>query len=98
MTCRSVRYVHHQDNLSFVTLISTYLLPMLPTQLMTFFLHNSTRILQSWTITGVGLRRALEVGAHRKHLGAAPLTIESELWRRAFWYVHIWSRPVTRRF
>ncbi|EIW62305.1 uncharacterized protein TRAVEDRAFT_116127 [Trametes versicolor FP-101664 SS1] len=66
--------------------------------LMTMFLHNSTRILQSWTVTGVGLRRALEVGAHRKHLGAASLTIENELWRRAFWVLVVMDWDISHAF
>ncbi|KAI0629104.1 fungal-specific transcription factor domain-containing protein [Trametes polyzona] len=52
--------------------------------LMTLFLHGSAQILNSWNVNGLGLRRALELGVHRKHFhGTSPA--ELELWRRAFW-------------
>lgn len=95
MTFRSVQYVHHQNFPPQSALLKSAPPPhAFLIQLMTLFLHNSTRILQSWTVTGVGLRRALEVGAHRKHLGAASLTIENELWRRAFWYGILLDPPL----
>ncbi|KAJ7112225.1 fungal-specific transcription factor domain-containing protein [Mycena epipterygia] len=38
-----------------------------------------------WTLIGIGIRMAQDVGAHRaNNLGKRP-TIESELWKRAFW-------------
>ncbi|KAF7359679.1 Zn(2)-C6 fungal-type domain-containing protein [Mycena venus] len=36
-----------------------------------------------WTLIGIGLRIAQEVGAHRYKKG--PPTVESELWKRVFW-------------
>ncbi|KAJ6571027.1 fungal-specific transcription factor domain-containing protein [Mycena vulgaris] len=39
-----------------------------------------------WTLIGIGIRLAQDVGAHRaKAMGAA--TVESELWKRAFWVI-----------
>ncbi|KAJ7179778.1 fungal-specific transcription factor domain-containing protein [Mycena filopes] len=38
-----------------------------------------------WTLIGLGLRLAQDVGAHReKNFGARP-TVEAELWKRGFW-------------
>jgi hypothetical protein len=40
-----------------------------------------------WTLIGLGIRLAQDVGAHRaKRAGAQP-TVESELWKRAFWVI-----------
>ncbi|KAJ7890934.1 fungal-specific transcription factor domain-containing protein [Mycena olivaceomarginata] len=36
-----------------------------------------------WTLIGIGIRLAQDVGAHRQREG--PPTVESELWKRGFW-------------
>ena len=36
-------------------------------------------------MVGIGLRLAQDVGAHRRKVYNAPLSVESELWKRAFW-------------
>lgn len=38
----------------------------------------------NWTLIGIGLRMAQEVGVHRRQ-NAQQHTLEAELWRRAFW-------------
>ncbi|EIW84606.1 hypothetical protein CONPUDRAFT_163685 [Coniophora puteana RWD-64-598 SS2] len=38
-----------------------------------------------WTIVGIGIRLALEVGAHRQKVYNRKPTVEDELWKRAFW-------------
>ncbi|KAJ7482632.1 fungal-specific transcription factor domain-containing protein [Mycena latifolia] len=44
-----------------------------------------------WTLIGIGIRLAHDVGAHRaRHLG--PQTAESELWKRAFWVIVCYDR------
>ncbi|KAJ8490019.1 hypothetical protein ONZ51_g2571 [Trametes cubensis] len=53
--------------------------------MMAMFIHSTTMPQSSWTVIGVGLRKALDVGAHRKSMYRAKPTIEDELWRRAFW-------------
>lgn len=39
----------------------------------------------TWSQTGLGLRLAMEVGAHRKRT-CERMSVEHELWKRAFWY------------
>ena len=56
-------------------------------QLMAEFLGGSTAAQASWVLLGNGIRRAIDVGAHRKKVYNAKPTIEDELWKRAFWYV-----------
>jgi len=43
----------------------------------------------TWVQGGLGLRMAIDVGAHRKRTGtdSEPLKVEDELWKRVFWYV-----------
>lgn len=44
-----------------------------------------------------GIRLALDVGAHRRKVYDAKPTIQSELWKRAFWYV-VAARVMCVRF
>ncbi|KAJ7080234.1 fungal-specific transcription factor domain-containing protein [Mycena epipterygia] len=51
--------------------------------LATAFLESSAPGGAGWTLTGIGIRMAQEVGVHRAT--NKPPTVESELWKRAFW-------------
>ncbi|KAI0720409.1 hypothetical protein C8Q72DRAFT_862307 [Fomitopsis betulina] len=48
------------------------------------FLQGSSAPQASWTLIGVGIRMAQDVGAHRKKVYNARSTVEEELWKRAF--------------
>lgn len=39
----------------------------------------------SWLLVSIGLRKAQDVGAHRKKVYHARPTVEEELWKRAVW-------------
>lgn len=39
-----------------------------------------------WTVIGVGIRLAQDVGAHRRKVYNTISTVDEELWKRAFWY------------
>ncbi|KAJ7643219.1 fungal-specific transcription factor domain-containing protein [Mycena rosella] len=45
-----------------------------------------------WTLVGLGIRIAQEVGAHRANAASAAPTAESELWKRAFWVIVCYDR------
>ncbi|KAI0771317.1 fungal-specific transcription factor domain-containing protein [Trametes elegans] len=49
------------------------------------FLQGTSAPQACWTIIGIGIRMAQDVGAHRKKVYSASPTVEEELWRRAFW-------------
>ncbi|KAI9000492.1 fungal-specific transcription factor domain-containing protein [Trametes punicea] len=49
------------------------------------FLQGTSAPQACWTIIGIGIRMAQDVGAHRKKVYSAKPTMEEELWRRAFW-------------
>ncbi|KAL1727146.1 fungal-specific transcription factor domain-containing protein [Schizophyllum commune] len=51
--------------------------------LLTLWIDGSSMPMGTWTEIGVGLRRAMEVGAHRRKHGKP--TRQLELWKRAFW-------------
>jgi len=40
-------------------------------------------------MVGIGIRLAQDVGAHRRKTGRDSLTVEGELWKRAFWYISL---------
>ncbi|KAF7310165.1 Zn(2)-C6 fungal-type domain-containing protein [Mycena indigotica] len=64
--------------------------------LATTFLEFSTPA-SCWTLIGIGIRLAQDVGAHRLQNfgpGAKP-TIEGELWKRAFWVLVCMDRQVS---
>jgi hypothetical protein len=43
---------------------------------------------------GIGIRVAQDVGAHRRKYNTEDITVEDELWKRAFWYVPFFLRVV----
>ena len=50
------------------------------------FLQGSSSTNACWTMIGVGIRMAQDVGAHRKASYTDTLTLEGELWKRTVWY------------
>ncbi|KAI0372641.1 hypothetical protein BV20DRAFT_963680 [Pilatotrama ljubarskyi] len=49
------------------------------------YMQTTTLPHTSWLMTGLGMRKALDIGAHRKSMYGPKPTVEDELWRRAFW-------------
>jgi hypothetical protein len=49
------------------------------------YLQPLSRSALSWNHIGLGLRRAQDVGAHRRRSELHP-TAENEQWKRVFWY------------
>ena len=56
-------------------------------QLLSMYLGGSNIPQGSWTVIGLGLRLAQDMGAHRKKVYDVKPTVESELMKRAFWCV-----------
>ncbi|KAJ3907025.1 fungal-specific transcription factor domain-containing protein [Lentinula edodes] len=48
------------------------------------YLKGTSMFHSTWGLIGLGIRFAQEMGVHRKQKGR-PMTVQSELWRRAFW-------------
>lgn len=49
------------------------------------FLRGSSLNPAGWVVIGTGLRKAMDVGAHRKKVYGSEPSVENELWKRAFW-------------
>ncbi|KAH7913811.1 fungal-specific transcription factor domain-containing protein [Hygrophoropsis aurantiaca] len=49
------------------------------------FLQGTSAPQACWTIVGIGIRLAQDVGAHRRQVYSEVPTAEDELWKRAFW-------------
>jgi hypothetical protein len=51
------------------------------------FLHSSSAPQACWMMVGTGIRMAQDAGAHRRKMYQSTMTVEDELWKRAFWWV-----------
>ena len=59
-------------------------------QLASMFLHGTSTPHISWSLIGIGLRYAQDLGAHRrKAYNSERPIVEEELLKRAFWYVNL---------
>ncbi|KAI0052329.1 hypothetical protein FA95DRAFT_1601990 [Auriscalpium vulgare] len=56
------------------------------------FLQGCSAPQACWTMVGIGLRLAQDVGAHRRKVYGAKLSVEDELWKRAFWSLVVLDR------
>ncbi|KAK7034653.1 Gypsy retrotransposon integrase-like protein 1 [Paramarasmius palmivorus] len=50
-----------------------------------FYLQSTSTPEAAWTIVGLGIRFAQEMGVHRRKANSTKPTVEEELWKRAFW-------------
>jgi hypothetical protein len=46
----------------------------------------------AWMFVGIGIRKAMDIGAHRKRTYLGKPTVEGELWKRAFWLLVAYER------
>ena len=53
------------------------------------YLQGSSAPQSCWTLAGIGIRLAQDVGVHRRKVHNHTHTIDDELWKRAFWYVEL---------
>ncbi|KAJ7876034.1 fungal-specific transcription factor domain-containing protein, partial [Mycena leptocephala] len=59
------------------------------------FLEGSSAPQACWTLVGIGLRLAQDVGTHRRQSRVEKPTVESELWKRAFWVLVCMDRQIS---
>lgn len=59
------------------------------------FLQGSSAPQSCWTMVGIGIRLAQDVGAHRKRANKTGPSAEDELWKRAFWVLVCMDRTVS---
>ncbi|KAF8910428.1 fungal-specific transcription factor domain-containing protein [Gymnopilus junonius] len=59
------------------------------------FLQGSSAPQSCWTLVGIGIRLAQDVGAHRRKVNNHTMTAEDEMWKRAFWVLVCMDRMVS---
>ncbi|PPQ77624.1 hypothetical protein CVT25_011235 [Psilocybe cyanescens] len=59
------------------------------------FLQGSSAPQSCWTIVGIGIRLAQDVGAHRRKIPSHVMTTQDEMWTRAFWVLVCMDRMVS---
>ncbi|RDB28769.1 Activator of stress genes 1 [Hypsizygus marmoreus] len=59
------------------------------------FLQASSAPQSCWTMVGIGIRLAQDVGAHRRKYDRKNMTAEDEMWKRAFWVLVCMDRMVS---
>ncbi|KAF9012382.1 hypothetical protein BDQ17DRAFT_1387125 [Cyathus striatus] len=60
--------------------------------LLAMFIRGTQSHPSAWIFVNVGLRKAQDVGAHRKKVYHERPNVEDELWKRAFWHLVIFDR------
>ncbi|KAI0081043.1 hypothetical protein K474DRAFT_57243 [Panus rudis PR-1116 ss-1] len=63
--------------------------------LTSLFLQSTSAPQACWTVIGVGIRLAQDVGAHRRKVYGNVSTVEDELWKRAFWVLVSLDRVIS---
>ncbi|KAJ6592379.1 fungal-specific transcription factor domain-containing protein [Mycena capillaripes] len=59
------------------------------------FLDGSTAPQACWTLIGLGLRLAQDIGCHRRSARIEVPSVERELYKRAFWVLVYWDRNLS---
>ncbi|KAG1729861.1 fungal-specific transcription factor domain-containing protein [Suillus paluster] len=62
------------------------------------YLQGTSAPQACWTIVGIGIRLAQDVGAHRRKAYGNKPTVEEELWKRAFWVLVSLDRLMSSSF
>lgn len=58
------------------------------------FLRGTSILTDAWTFVSIGIRKAQDIGAHRKKVyrDTGKPIIEEELWKRAYWHLVTFDR------
>ncbi len=56
------------------------------------FLRGTSSHTTAWIFISVGIRKAQDVGAHRRTVYQQKPTVQEELWKRAFWMLVAFDR------
>lgn len=54
---------------------------------MAMYFRGTVAHAESWTLISIGLRKAQDVGAHRRKVYGRKPTVEEELWKRTIWHL-----------
>ncbi|EIW84587.1 hypothetical protein CONPUDRAFT_163668 [Coniophora puteana RWD-64-598 SS2] len=89
------KYFQQVQTMSQVFLTAPCLEDMQMCCLSATFLQGTWAPQACWTIVGIGIRLAQDVGAHRRKVYNRKPTVEDELWKRAFWIMVILDRGLS---
>ncbi|KAI0789145.1 fungal-specific transcription factor domain-containing protein [Abortiporus biennis] len=56
------------------------------------FLRGTSVYTDAWTFVSIGIRKAQDMGAHRRKVYKGKPTVEEELWKRAYWHLVTFDR------
>jgi hypothetical protein len=59
---------------------------------MVMYLNGTENYPTAWLIVGVAVRKAQDVGAHRKNVYHSKPTIDGEIWKRTVWCLIVLDR------
>lgn len=65
---------------------------MLFFQTLSIFLRGTSDDALAWVWVSIALRKAQDLGAHRKRVYGHKLTVEEEQWKRVFWILITFDR------
>ncbi|KAJ6625579.1 fungal-specific transcription factor domain-containing protein [Mycena sp. CBHHK59/15] len=60
--------------------------------LLAMFIRGTANHPVGWMFTSIGIRKAQDVGAHRKKVYRSQPSVDEELWKRAFWCLVAYDR------
>uniref|UniRef100_A0A8H7Y582 Zn(2)-C6 fungal-type domain-containing protein n=1 Tax=Psilocybe cubensis TaxID=181762 RepID=A0A8H7Y582_PSICU len=61
-------------------------------KLMSIYLKGTSSFPTAWFFISGGIRKAQDIGAHRKKVYQTVSNIDDELWKRAFWHLVVFDR------
>lgn len=56
------------------------------------YLRGTNAFPVAWLVVSVGIRKAQDIGAHRKKIYRTDPNADDELWKRAFWHLVAFDR------
>lgn len=62
---------------------------------MALFLKGTGYYPAAWTIIVIAVRKAQDVGAHRKNIYRSTPTVDGEMWKRTFWCLITLDRMIS---
>ncbi|KAF9507697.1 hypothetical protein BS47DRAFT_1377865 [Hydnum rufescens UP504] len=63
--------------------------------LVAYYLQATSAPHSAWTILGIGIRCAQDVGAHRRKTHGGKITLQDEQWKRVFWCLIVLDRSIS---
>lgn len=66
-------------------ILNRSMLILLYSQLVAYYLQATSAPHSAWTVIGIGIRCAQDIGVHRKKIYRGSISLQDEQWKRVFW-------------